>query len=162
MIYAGVDCGLSGAIAFIHEDGGIGACAYPVPLHDVSGQDEVDPLALEDLFESWNPRAIGVEHVSGFGGAGSAFKLGGTYAMAVGAALWGRYRLERVRPQRWQAALLPGVHGRDALKSASVARAKALYPTVNFSRQGRTKPDDLADALMIATWVRQLVTGKAP
>ncbi len=155
-VWAGVDCGLSGAVAFI-RDNGLGAVAYPIPLIDVSGQDEVDPIALGELFAMHNPRAVGVEHVSGFAGASSAFKLGGSYAMAVGTALWGRYRLERVRPIRWQTAMLPGIHGREALKSASVARAKALYPTVNFSKQGRTKPDDLADALLLATYIRDVL-----
>lgn len=154
MIWAGVDAGLSGAIAFIHESG-LGAHVYPTPLHDVHGQDEVDTLAVGELLETWAPRLVAVEHVNGFGGASSAFTLGASYSAVTGAARWGRFRLELVRPQAWQRSMLPNVHGRDALKAASVAKAKALFPTVNFSRQGRTKPDDFADALLIAAWARQ-------
>lgn len=153
MIWCGCDAGLSGAIAFIHESG-LGAHVYPAPLHDVHGQDEVDTLAVGELLETWTPRVVVVEHVNGFGGASSAFKLGASYSAVTGAARWGRFRLELVRPQAWQRAMLPGIHGREELKRASVATAKALFPTVALTRQGRTKPDDFADALLIAAWAR--------
>ena len=71
-------------------------------------------------------------------------------------ALAARFRLERVKPQAWQRVMLPGIHGREDLKRASVALAKSLFPTVSLARQGRTKPDDFADALLIAAYARKV------
>jgi Holliday junction resolvasome RuvABC endonuclease subunit len=153
-IWCGIDVGLSGAVAFI-RDSGLGAMVYPMPLVEFDGQDEVDGDSLMDLLESMNPRLVAIERIQGFGGCSAASKLGQAYGTLITSTLARRFRLERVRPQKWQGAMLPGIHGRDELKRASVAKAKALFPTVVFKKSGRTKPDDIADALLIAAWARQ-------
>lgn len=153
MLWCGIDPGLSGAVAFIGDDG-LGARVYPMPLVEVDGQDELDCHSLRDLLESMDPRLVCIERPQGFGGCSSAFKLGQNLGGVIVSVLSSRFRLERVRPQAWQRSMLPGVHGRDALKSASVAKAKAMFPTVLFVRHGRTKADDLADALLIAAYAR--------
>lgn len=160
MIYAGIDPGLSGAIAFIGENG-LGAEVHPLPLSDVGGQDELDSQALANLLEAIDPRLITLERVAGFGGCSSAFKLGQSFGALIVTALSGRFRLERVNPQAWQRVMLPGIHGRDNLKDASVARAKALFPTVALVKHGRCKPDDQADALLLAAYGRQTFGGAA-
>lgn len=153
MIWAGCDPGLSGALAFIGEDG-LNASVYPMPLRCEDGQDELDSMALIELLEHHNPRLVALEKVQGFGGPSGAFKLGQNVGGVVTSTLTKRFRLERVRPQTWQRIMIPGVKGREALKEASVAKAKSLFPTVIFQRSGRTKPDDIADALLIAAWAR--------
>jgi Holliday junction resolvasome RuvABC endonuclease subunit len=153
VIWCGIDPGLSGCVAFI-GDNGLGASIYPMPLIEHDGQDELDSGALADLLEAHDPRLVALERVAGFGGCSSAFKLGQSFGGVIVTTLSQRFRLERVRPQAWQRVMLPGVHGRDNLKTASVAKAKALFPTVVFKKQGRTKPDDMADALLIAAWAR--------
>ncbi len=127
-----------------------------MPTIDVCGQDEVDTLAVGALLEEFNPRLLVIELVNGFGRASSAFKLGGAYSAASGAARWARFRLERCRPQAWQRRFLPDVHGRDALKRASVTLAKSRFPTVNFKKQGRTSDHDKADALLLALYGREV------
>lgn len=161
-VWAGIDPGLSGAIAFIQEDGGLGATVHPMPLVTVDGQDELDSEALTELLESFDPRLVTLERVAGFAGAGSAFKLGQNFGGIIVTALAARFRLERVRPQTWQRVMLPEVHGRAELKTASVARAKALFPTVCFKTRGRTVAHDIADALLIAAWGRQTFGGIVP
>jgi Holliday junction resolvasome RuvABC endonuclease subunit len=153
VIWAGIDPGLSGAIAFI-GDNGLGASVYPMPLVEVDGQDELDSDNLVNFLNSHNPALVCIERPQGFGGCSSAFKLGQNLGGVLVSVLSARFRLERVRPQAWQRVMLPGIHGRDELKRASVAKAKALFPTVSFARSGRTKADDIADALLIAAWAR--------
>jgi Holliday junction resolvasome RuvABC endonuclease subunit len=153
MVWCGLDPGLSGACAFIGPDG-LGAAVYPMPLMCVDGQDELDSGALRELLEAHNPSVVAIEKVQGFGGPSGAFKLGQNYGGMIVTALAGRFRMERARPQTWQRLMLPGVHGRDALKAASVARAKAEFPTISFKKSGRTSDHDIADALLIAAWAR--------
>jgi Holliday junction resolvasome RuvABC endonuclease subunit len=151
--WAGIDPGLSGCLAFIGDDG-LGAKTYPMPLVEVDGQDELDSGALVDLLEAHDPRLVTIERPQGFGGCSSAFKLGQNLGGLIVSVLSARFRLERVRPQAWQRSMLPNVHGREALKAASVAKARAMFPTVLFARQGRTKADDIADSLLIAAYGR--------
>jgi Holliday junction resolvasome RuvABC endonuclease subunit len=152
MIYAGCDPGLSGALAFL---GGERPLVYPLPIIETDhGQDELDSEGLRDLLESFDPRLVVMELVQGFGGCSSAFKLGQSVGTLITTIMGGRFRLERVRPPKWQAKMLPGVHGRENLKRASVARAKALWPTLALTREGRCKPDDKADALLMAEYGR--------
>src|SRR4051812_25662236 len=117
--WLGIDPGLSGALAFIGEDGS-GASVYPMPLMCHEGQDELDALAFEDLLAAHDPRLVAIERVQGFGGPSGAAKLGQSLGGLIVTAILGRFRLERVRPQAWQRVMLPGVHGRDNLKTASV------------------------------------------
>jgi Holliday junction resolvasome RuvABC endonuclease subunit len=161
-VWAGVDPGLSGAIAFIQEEGGLGASVFPMPLTTVDGQDELDAAALTELLESFDPRLVTLERVAGFAGAGSAFKLGQNFGGIIVAALSARFRLERVKPQAWQRVMLPDIHGRAELKTASVAKAKTLFPTVCFKTRGRTVAHDMADALLIAAWGRLTFGGIVP
>ncbi len=153
-VWLGIDAGISGACAFIGENG-LGAKVFPIPLRDHEGQDEVDGEALAELLEEYRPRLVCLEKVQGFGGCSSAFKLGQSVGSVITTTLAGRFRLERVSPQKWQRSMLPEIHGRDALKRASVSKAKALFPTVCFAKEGRTKPDDIADALLIAAYARE-------
>ncbi len=133
-----------------------------MPLIEVGGQDELDSETLRDLLEDHKPALVCLERVQGFGGCSSAFKLGQNLGGVIVTAISARYRLERVRPTTWQAAMLPGIHGRDNLKSASVAKCKALFPTCPLTREGRTKPDDKADALLIAAYASLTFGGIAP
>lgn len=153
MIWAGIDPGLSGAIAFIGENG-LGASVYPMPLVEVDGQDELDSRSLIELLEQHDPRLVCIERPQGFGGCSSAFKLGQNLGGVIVSVLSARFRLVRVVPQKWQRALMPGVHGRDDLKRRSVALAKSHFPSVNFSTAGRTHDHDKADALLIAEYAR--------
>jgi Holliday junction resolvasome RuvABC endonuclease subunit len=154
-LWLGIDPGLSGACAFI-GDNGESPMVYPLPILETDhGQDELDGDALRDLLESFDPRLVCMELVQGFGGCSSAFKLGQSVGTLVTTILGSRFRLERVRPAKWQSVMLPGVHGRENLKRASVAKAKALFPTCPLVRDGRCKPDDKSDALLIAAYARQ-------
>lgn len=152
--WLGIDPGLSGALAFI-GDNGLGAQVFPMPLMEVDGQDELNSEALVTLLEDINPRIVTIERPQGFGGCSAAFKLGQNLGGVIVAVISARFHVERVRPQTWQRVMLPGVHGRDDLKRASVAKAKAWFPDVAFVKLGRTKPDDIADALLIAAYARQ-------
>ncbi len=160
-IWCGIDPGLSGALAFISANG-LGAVTFPMPLVEVDGQDELDSAALTALLEEMAPRLVCVERPQGFGGCSASFKLGQNLGGLIVTALAARFRLERVRPQAWQRVMLPGIHGRENLKRASVAKAKALFPTGPLVGSGRTKPDDLADALLIAAYARLTFGGIEP
>lgn len=154
MRYAGIDPGLSGALACV----GPGGFASVTPLRTVLGpdglQDELDGEWLREELDRLCPFVVALERVQGFGGVSSAFKLGQSYGTIVTTVLSLRIRLVRVRPQTWQAKMLPGVDGREALKRASVARARALFSPLELKKTGRCKPDDKADALLLAEYCR--------
>lgn len=160
MRYAGIDPGLSGALACVGPDIVGGACVIPlrtVPGPD--GQDELDATWLRSELDRLSPRVVALERVQGFGGVSSAFKLGQSYGTIITTVLSLRIRLVRVRPQTWQAFELPGIDGRDELKKASVARVRREYPELPLKKAGRCKPDDQSDAILLAHYCRGMHSG---
>jgi Holliday junction resolvasome RuvABC endonuclease subunit len=156
--WCGIDPGLSGAIAFLPEKGD--PVAYPLPLMETDhGQREVDGCALISLLEDFLPSVVMIELIQGFGGASSACKLGQAYGSAIVATLSSRIRLERVRPQAWQKAVLGLTSGkRNDTKAASIAFVRDTYPKVSLRNAiSRVKTcHNIADAVCLAHYARSL------
>ena len=152
-VVAGIDPGLSGAIAFLDECSNRLAGVYDLPL--IEGPDgcrNLDERAFEALLEKHCPRLVVMEHVQGFGGVSSAFKLGATFGALICCVRGRRFRLEFVRPQTWQASIL-GCTDRNATKPASILVAALIAPAAALIRGKGRKPDhNRADAINIARY----------
>ena len=58
----------------------------------------------------------------------------------------------RIKAKAWQKIMLTGMRGRAALKAASIAQARQLFPSVTFKRtqRCRTYSDGMTDSALIA------------
>ncbi len=147
---AGCDPGLSGSIAFWSGPDST-PLVYDLPLCD--DYREVDGVALLGLLNDFSPRLVMLELVQGFRGASAAFKLGQSYGTIIVATLSARIRLERVRPQTWQKAILGTNSGnRRDTKAASVAHVRAAFPKADLRRPGVRYDHNRADAICLAEY----------
>ncbi len=141
----GCDPGLSGALAFVFDNGEV--VLYDMPCS--SERREIDPERLNRLLRTHNPGLAIIEDLHG----PAVFKLGMAYGTLICSILSARFRLERVAPATWQSSLL-GVRGspsRKDTKQASVRAALKLYPAAQLVPDGcRAPKHDRADALCIA------------
>lgn len=158
MITAGIDPGLSGAIAFLDERGepycgGVyDTPVVEVPRSNGGKRHAFDLPEMASLLRMVPADSLSVvlEQVGPMPGQGvtSMFRFGEGYGCWQGilAALGIRYVL--VHPQRWQRAMLDGVPRGDG---ASLIVAKRRFPKVDLHRK---KDHGRADALLLAEWGR--------
>jgi len=157
----GIDPGLSGAIAVLR---GGRAEVHRMPIRKRRGKgNEVDLQRVAGILRPhFRGREIGEVGITieqaqtmrrGRGnGASSVMTIGRNYGMLLGLELVAP-RPNEVHPATWKKAL--GIQ-RGADKSASVARAKELFPAVSlvFPRC-TTEHDGAAEALLIAYYGRE-------
>jgi crossover junction endodeoxyribonuclease RuvC len=170
-VYAGIDPGLGGAIAFLDEDGHL-LNVWDTPTMDVKKgkghkrlymvSEMADLLTHSQPGASFSPkeiRMVGIEliHAMPKNGSISGFRLGqglGLWEMACAA----RYiPYEWIIPQRWKKELLGAGVGSD--KRASIVRAQELIPSCAQYLK-RKKDDGRADAILIAEYTRRRALGR--
>lgn len=153
-LYCGVDPGLSGAIAFLADNGGpvpLLVDVIDMPTLKAGKKTELDSRVLAAIFREHRPDRVTVESVHAMPGQGvsSMFSFGRGFGVILGilAALDIPYTL--VAPQTWQRSVLgglPGVEGKDkALRWATSTFPNAVLHTP----RGRVL-DGRADALALA------------
>jgi hypothetical protein len=142
-----IDPGAKGGIAVYDPDmGGAQVTVWPIP--ETTGQ-------ILDLLRKFapGPGIAVLEEVSGFIGKrqpGSAmFKFGKGYGFLLGVLMALNYRVEQVRPQKWQKELGIGTASACATqaiwKRKLLQRAQERYPGVPVTLR-------TADALLILDW----------
>lgn len=172
IIVIGIDPGLTGAIAFLNEDGGvISVDEMPtMPIAEAGPKTtiktEVDALALGRLVRSRVPRAAAVmafmEHTSSVGQVGQeqaklSLAAGKATCMAVLRLM--QIDVQRVTPVAWKRFYgikepMPDSKGISQKKQA-LAIARGFYG-IEYLR--REKDHNRADALLIARWgLRKIV-----
>ncbi len=146
--YIGIDPGVTGAIALIHDDG--------LEVFDWPG----DEVAASDLIMSlrvkYRIKGAALEDM----GIGPALGKFGSSRLSENKGIWRGvlashgipFRL--VRPQTWKKGVLPmgGKFTDKEKKKASLAVARRLFPSADL---GREKDHNRADALLIADWARR-------
>lgn len=147
----GVDPGLQGALALIH-DGGI----LFEPMPTVEGH-----LDLPALYR-WlavHRSTIGfayLEQVSSRPGQGvsSTFKFGRTYGATEALLVACGIPYELVTPQKWQKVMLVGIEGRIEGKARCQMAASRLFPGVDLRASARSKKphEGIVDALLLAAY----------
>ena len=140
--YLGIDPGITGAIALIHDDGQI--------VEDWPG----DEVGAADIVRAWSVtykiRLAAIERVNAMPGQGvsSTFKFGANFGAWKGILAALQIPFRTVRPQEWQKGLVPKCEG----KSTSIAVARRLFPNMDLHRKA---DHNRADALLIADWARR-------
>lgn len=152
--YIGIDPGLSGAIAFMADDGTL-IEVYDMPITPVktqSGkrQNIVTAPALAGMFRAHNIDGVYqttafLEHVHALPGQGtvSMFNFGMSYGIVRGVLGALEIPYEIITPKTWQK--LAVVQGKDGGRT----KASMLFPTF-AQRFQRKKDDGRADAVLIA------------
>ncbi|MGM0858641.1 MAG: Holliday junction endonuclease [Pseudomonadota bacterium] len=149
----GIDPGKQGGIAYISPAGEIAARPMPIIGKDVDGGEIASQL------KALLPDIVIIEKSQAMPGQGvtSMFNYGVGFGRLLGVieALGIPYRL--VTPQAWKKVVLAGT-AKD--KSAAVSFVRHAFPAVNLTPgQKRLPHDGMADALCIAEYGRQLMTG---
>ena len=147
----GIDPGLSGAIAFISDDGL--PCVYDLPVMRDKSLAWIDGAALQSLIinerEGRNATAR-IERVSAMPGQGvsSSFQFGVGFGSILGVLQALSIPIEFVTPGVWKK-----FYGLDSDKKAALYKARLLYPDVDLHL---AKHDGRAEALLIARYARSV------
>jgi crossover junction endodeoxyribonuclease RuvC len=160
-VYIGIDCGLSGAVAVIDQDGEIMALVDTPTTTIKSGKKNKNVYRVQDMVQIFKPYfhsslivnvAIESQFAMAGQGVSSTFSTGRGYGLWEGivAALGFSYSL--VTSQKWKKEIMCGM-GKE--KAASCVKAQQLYPTAElFTARGRAL-DGRGDALLIAAYLKQ-------
>jgi hypothetical protein len=156
MIYAGVDCGISGAIAFLDSRDGSGK-VFDLPRHaDVH---RLDGFALARLIREQIPASedgcIFIEQIHAIGG--SAMQKMGAMMKSVGIILGAvdctRIPVHEVRPQAWKK-----LFALTSDKAECLEMARRLYPELQADLK-RAKDHNRGEAVLIAHFGLVSMTG---
>lgn len=144
---AGIDPGLTGAIAFVGKDGS--SSVHDMPIIRVHSKGYVDGYALRSLLVEHAPRLIVIELAGArqMQGVKSITQTWLVYGGIVTLCLSLDCPVEIVAPAKWKRAL--GLLGTD--KEASRAKALKLYPKLDHMLK-RKKDHNRAEAVLLAKW----------
>lgn len=154
MLILGIDVGLSGALAFLHDGDLLNVQDLPLVAigHGSGSRQEMSPELLHDMLVHTEIR-IGlavVEDVNAFGmGRTSAYRFGKNVGQIEGVLAACGIRTVKVTPQRWKKAM-----GLGADKALSRAAAIKLWPDQS-QYFARVKDDGRAEAALLAEWGRK-------
>jgi len=148
----GIDPGVTGAIAFIREDGGYHVEDMPVMARGKSStRKQINPTALYDiignnLYLGESRTECYLERVTSMPGQGvaSMFSMGDSFGCIRGVLAPFTYPLHVITPQSWKKHYKLG-------KDKEICRAKAieLFPLAELHRK---KDHNRAEALLIAKY----------
>ena len=151
MIYVGIDPGLSGAVAFIYEDGSVSVHDTPVIKVEKNGKNRNVYLAATmcDILKIQGDKHVALEKVGPMPGNGAAamFSMGHGLGLWEGLIVASGIPLTYVIPQAWKK-----MFGLDRDKNKSILKAKQLFPTADITLK---KHDGRAEALLMAEYLRR-------
>lgn len=143
-MWVGIDPGQAGGIAIIHSD--LSVDVYPY------SSDKLIEICKDTLIGASNIHvAVEKVHAMPHQGVTSMFTFGQGYGKILGILEAFGIGYELVTPQKWK-----GFFEIRADKQTSIRKAKFLFPDVDLRRTSRcrTDSDGLAEALLIADYVR--------
>ena len=142
--YLGIDPGVTGAMAIIHEEG---QRVEDWPGDEVAASELIRSLCLE-----YHIRRAAIEDL----GAGPPKGKIGFVKLSENKGIWRGILashgipFQLVRPQEWMKGVVPRKKGGDDKPSLAVARR--LFPNMDLHRKS---DHNRADALLIAEWVKR-------
>jgi len=151
---AGIDPGLSGALALLDSDGLLLEIENMPTLTVTKTRRQLDAAEIVGLFEDW--RAMNGEFrvtlerqgIMPGQGASSGLKLGIGYGTLLGILAAQKIPHEIVTPQAWQKALFGKIE-KGTSKDRARAFAQQQFPGADL---GKRKTQDRSDALCIALY----------
>ena len=167
MRYIGIDPGLSGALAVIDDQGK--PWVMDVPTFTITTQGR--KTKTHQMYDMRNLSTALIEIRNGGACHAGLEKIhampkqgvNSMFSMGVGFGMWEAFlcalgmTYELITPQAWKKKLMEGM-GKE--KSASVIKAKQLFPTLELTRKkivgkGEISFDGRADAILIAEYLRR-------
>lgn len=148
MIVAGIDPGFSGAICVLDREKTSPLFLGDMPVLQVGDKRELDAGRVKTILQTYPPEHVYIEKAQSMPGQGvsSTGRYMASWGMIVGVCVGLGIKYTLVPPQTWKKAMMQGMAKE---KDASIARAKQLYPGVEFLRK---KDHGLAEALLIAEY----------
>lgn len=146
MKIAGIDAGLSGAIAIVDNQG------IPLELSDMpvirAVKNEIDAAGVIAILKRQNVSHAFIEKAGAMPGQGvvSMFRFGYSAGLIQGICAALNIPFTLVTPQRWKKSMLDGM---PKGKGSSIVRAKQLYPSLELNRK---KDHNKADALLVGLY----------
>lgn len=159
MIFLGIDPGLSGALAWIYENGSVSWSPMPT-VEAAKGKPEYDVRALNFSLGAFKSVQAVCERLQPLpptmGGSQANYARGRALGLLEALLTAQDIPFQLVRPQAWQKIMLAGTGGDDT-KQRSIIAAQRLFPSVNLLRTPRCKKphDGAADALLLAEYARR-------
>lgn len=161
MIYAGIDPGLSGAIAWILPDGTWEGADAPLAKYHEKRELDAHGAAelLRRLATAGQPHGgvlVTIEAVHSMPGDGRVgdFSFGDGFGVWRGVAGALGYQLERVAPATWKKRMLDGL---PPGKHSSILLAERLFKCGDWLRGPRgAELDGRAEALLLAEYGRRV------
>lgn len=156
MIHIAIDPGITGAIAAVDDQAQLVLCA-DLPVIRSGKLAWIDANDLTELLLAacnGRPTRITVERSQAMPGQGvsSTFCIGVVLGSILAACQRIAVPLDLVTAAAWKRAM-----GLDSQKSASLDRARLLFPTAGLDRK---KDHNRAEALLLAEYSRRLWAGK--
>jgi Holliday junction resolvasome RuvABC endonuclease subunit len=139
MIWLGIDPGLSGGIAIIHQN--LEAIAWKMPPTERDIADLLLSISKMDVHLCF----IESVHSLPRQGVASTFKFGRSYGFLRGLLVAFKIPFDEVSPLKWQRAMGCLSHGN---KNVTKAKAQQLFPQLTVTHA-------TADALLIAEYCRR-------
>ena len=144
----GIDPGISGAIAWVSDDGHLIGVA-DMPTVEVVGKKKVSPQMLVAMLEDYDDvKMVAIEDVHALPGQGvtSMFSFGYSAGILAGVCAGLRMPMSFYRPSVWKRAA-----GVPADKGAARQMAQRFWPGCrDFDR---VKDDGRAESALLARWV---------
>jgi crossover junction endodeoxyribonuclease RuvC len=154
MYTIGIDPGLTGAIAIIHDS--VPICAQSIPVWKNGSKREIDIPELQSILKKHIPEGSEciacIENVHAMPGQGvtSMFNFGMSLGIVLGAVAFLNPVLYRPTPQRWKREMLSGFADHMD-KQVSREAAVRLFP--QFREQLKFKnTHGIAEALLLAVY----------
>jgi crossover junction endodeoxyribonuclease RuvC len=150
----GIDPGLSGAIALLHDDGRLEVFDMPVGELKVGGKTKrrIIPELLADIIAPCNGSVCALEKVSAMPGQGvsSVFNFGSSWGMARGMLAVAQIEVIDAHPATWKKHFRLG-SGKDASRH----KVCSMFPK-QAGLFARVKDDGRAEAVLLAVYARDI------
>jgi crossover junction endodeoxyribonuclease RuvC len=146
-VYCGIDPGLSGAIAFVSEEG-IPVAMCDIPVLAIGKGRVLNGHEIKEILLRQKPCFVAIEKAQpmpkqGVVSTGNYMK---SYGILIGMLVGLDIPYSEVPPQRWKKVMMPDM---PKEKQSSVVRAFQMFPAISFPRK---KDHNKADALLIAVY----------
>lgn len=161
MIFAGIDPGLHGGMAFIDDE----ANTVDVMATPTIGEKEYDVQEMKNIIIKHDTKKIfaTIEQQIALPGQGlsSTLQTGKGFGILVGLLAGLNISYQIVSAKQWQGKIFTGVPSKLDTKDKSISVAKRLFPHLDFRRTLRSTKahDGLTDATCIAEYGRRSYQG---
>lgn len=160
MIYIGVDNGVSGGLAAISHHGSM-ISTLIMPIQKARKGNEIDPVSVWKWIDyiTADDRSkvfVVIEEPGGSKSAKAATSMAGSFHALRTLCALKSIRWDRITPQIWQKAMLPGAKAGDT-KPRALEAARRFWPDETWLATDRSsKPHEgIIDAALIAEYARR-------